>query len=218
MDIESENGDNKEEMGTITAEILAEMQLPIAASKKRRAHMKVQNPFAEEDEAAEREKREILLVEKAFDSDESDDEIEATDPSSDKRLKSTRNKAKKDPQLMPLWMKDFTLIGKESVSVSEFSQKHKLNPIIATNLARMGITSLFSVQVSLIPKVISAYKLGGDSLVRAPTGSGKTLAYAIPIVHLLSTRVIQRIRALVIVPTRDLANQVHSVFEKYSFT
>lgn len=46
--------------------------------------------------------------------------------------------------------------------------------------------------------------------VSAPTGSGKTLAYLIPIVHLLCDRVVKRLRALVLLPTRGLATQVAS--------
>ncbi|CAG8616479.1 15105_t:CDS:2, partial [Acaulospora colombiana] len=47
----------------------------------------------------------------------------------------------------------------------------------------------------------------------APTGSGKTLAYVVPIVEILSSRVVTRLRALVILPTRDLVQQVRETFE-----
>ncbi|KAL6075900.1 ATP-dependent RNA helicase dbp6 [Balamuthia mandrillaris] len=55
--------------------------------------------------------------------------------------------------------------------------------------------------------------VAGDICVCAPTGSGKTLAYAVPIVNALLNRVIRLLRALVIVPNRDLALQVKSVFD-----
>ena len=48
----------------------------------------------------------------------------------------------------------------------------------------------------------------------APTGSGKTLAYALPVVQALLPRVVPRLRALVLLPTRALAAQVHCVFEE----
>lgn len=54
-----------------------------------------------------------------------------------------------------------------------------------------------------------------DVLVNAPTGSGKTLAYALPILHALSSRVVPRLRALVLLPTRDLALQVKAVFDPF---
>ena len=47
----------------------------------------------------------------------------------------------------------------------------------------------------------------------APTGSGKTLAYALPIIEALSSRIITRLRALIVVPTRDLATQVKLTFD-----
>ena len=52
-----------------------------------------------------------------------------------------------------------------------------------------------------------------DYLISAPTGSGKTLAYAIPIIHILSSRFITRLRALVVLPTRDLVAQVRETME-----
>ena len=49
-----------------------------------------------------------------------------------------------------------------------------------------------------------------DLCVCSPTGNGKTLAYALPIVQMLSRRSLQYVRALVVLPTRDLAMQVES--------
>ena len=48
---------------------------------------------------------------------------------------------------------------------------------------------------------------GGDVLAKSPTGSGKTLAFAIPIVERLDPDATEH-RALVLVPTRELASQV----------
>ncbi|CAI5500540.1 unnamed protein product [Closterium sp. Naga37s-1] len=52
-----------------------------------------------------------------------------------------------------------------------------------------------------------------DLCVCAPTGSGKTLAYALPVVQALAGRVVRRVRAVVVLPTRDLAAQVKHVFD-----
>jgi ATP-dependent RNA helicase DDX51/DBP6 len=52
-----------------------------------------------------------------------------------------------------------------------------------------------------------------DHLVSAPTGSGKTLAYCIPLVEILSTRQVTRLRALVVLPTRELVVQVKEVLD-----
>ncbi|KAF8753365.1 DEAD box helicase family [Rhizoctonia solani] len=52
-----------------------------------------------------------------------------------------------------------------------------------------------------------------DACVSAPTGSGKTLAYVVPITEILSTRIVTRLRALVVLPTRELAMQVRETFD-----
>lgn len=53
-----------------------------------------------------------------------------------------------------------------------------------------------------------------DLCVSAPTGSGKTLAYSIPIVTLLKERIVIRLRALIVLPTRDLVSQVKETLEQ----
>lgn len=70
------------------------------------------------------------------------------------------------------------------------------------------------VQDKVIP-----YALGGkDLLVRAETGSGKTGSFLIPIIQRLlmySTKFNHRsmqTKAMVVVPTRELAIQIHTVF------
>ena len=60
----------------------------------------------------------------------------------------------------------------------------------------------------------------------AETGSGKTLAYALPILHYLKTKenageqiqTESRPRALVLVPTRELGEQVSKVFKLFTHT
>lgn len=56
----------------------------------------------------------------------------------------------------------------------------------------------------------------GDILVNASTGSGKTLAYSIPIVQILAKRTVNRLRCLVVVPTKILIHQVYETFVKLS--
>jgi ATP-dependent RNA helicase DDX51/DBP6 len=75
---------------------------------------------------------------------------------------------------------------------------------------RLGVVRLWPAQAAAIPAILSHR---GDVLLSAPTGSGKTLVYTLPILHALATRVAVRLRAVVILPTRDLAMQVLSVFE-----
>jgi superfamily II DNA/RNA helicase len=80
-------------------------------------------------------------------------------------------------------------------------------PIVAA-LAARGISSPFPIQAATLPDSLD----GRDVLGRGRTGSGKTVAFAVPTVVALSesgsSRQARRPRALVLVPTRELATQV----------
>lgn len=65
----------------------------------------------------------------------------------------------------------------------------------------------------LLAEVLDPISAPSDYLVSAPTGSGKTLAYCIPLVKVLSTRRITRLRALIVLPTRELVMQVKEVLD-----
>jgi superfamily II DNA/RNA helicase len=76
-------------------------------------------------------------------------------------------------------------------------------------LARQGIDAPFPIQVATLPDTLA----GRDVLGRGRTGSGKTLAFGLPLVARLAggARRPRQARALVLVPTRELANQVLAV-------
>ena len=79
----------------------------------------------------------------------------------------------------------------------------------------MNIKIMTTVQKKAIPVILS----GNDVLVRSQTGSGKTLAYALPIIEQLQSirPKLPRnsgIKALIIVPTRELALQTYKCFSK----
>ncbi|KAG5983444.1 hypothetical protein E4U55_008154 [Claviceps digitariae] len=81
-------------------------------------------------------------------------------------------------------------------------------------LAERGYSEAFAVQTAAIPLLLPTSKQrAGDVLVSAATGSGKTLAYALPIVRDISQGVVTRLRALVVLPTRELVKQAQEVFE-----
>ncbi|KAE8700760.1 DEAD-box ATP-dependent RNA helicase 1 [Hibiscus syriacus] len=87
-----------------------------------------------------------------------------------------------------------------------------LDPRLEAALEKMGFSSLFPVQVAVWQETIGPGAFERDLCINSPTGSGKTLAYALPIVQKLSTRSVKCLRALVVLPTRDLALQVKEVF------
>ena len=74
-------------------------------------------------------------------------------------------------------------------------------------LRALGITSPLPIQVATIPDALA----GRDVCGQAPTGSGKTLAFGLPIVIDPGVATVRKVRALVLVPTRELADQVSSV-------
>jgi ATP-dependent RNA helicase DDX31/DBP7 len=80
---------------------------------------------------------------------------------------------------------------------------------------RFSLKKMTQIQEKTIPAIMG----GKDCYVKSQTGSGKTLAYAIPIVQALQAQVPKMkrtdgIKALVLVPTRELAQQTCQVFEQ----
>lgn len=87
-----------------------------------------------------------------------------------------------------------------------------LNPGLLTALTRLGFEAPTPIQIAALPAAMK----GRDVLANAPTGSGKTLAFALPLLHsLLAAPRAQpgRTRGLVLVPTRELAQQVGETFK-----
>jgi len=84
---------------------------------------------------------------------------------------------------------------------------------LALVLDGSGISTPFPIQTATLPDSLS----GRDVLGRGRTGSGKTLAFALPLVARLSASTTRtrpsHPRGLVLVPTRELANQVLAVVE-----
>ena len=91
-----------------------------------------------------------------------------------------------------------------------------LHEKVIAALAKAEITHPTPVQAAVIPDAMS----GSDVLGRAQTGSGKTLAFGLPILARLAgtkSRPKQP-RALIIVPTRELATQVRKSLEPLAFS
>lgn len=87
-------------------------------------------------------------------------------------------------------------------------EEASLTPPILEALAGMGITKPTGVQSEVIPVAQS----GADLIAVAQTGSGKTLAFALPILTALRKNPV--VRALVLAPSREMAQQIYKVFEE----
>ncbi|MEU7897954.1 DEAD/DEAH box helicase [Nonomuraea sp. NPDC049152] len=98
----------------------------------------------------------------------------------------------------------------EEQGVPEFELLGLPKPLI-TGLSRQGIDSPFPIQTATIPDVLA----GHDVLGRGQTGSGKTLAFGLPTMARIAgvKPTPKRPRAMILVPTRELALQVHDALE-----
>lgn len=78
-----------------------------------------------------------------------------------------------------------------------------------TNLEQLGLTRMTAIQAASLPLSL----LGRDVIAQASTGSGKTAAFAIPLVNRLAPQS-SHAQALVLCPTRELADQVAQEIRK----
>jgi superfamily II DNA/RNA helicase len=85
--------------------------------------------------------------------------------------------------------------------------------LLVDALSAAGIAEPFPIQTAAVPDALA----GRDILGRGRTGSGKTLAFVLPVLARLAASrrppVGCRPRALILVPTRELARQIHQVIE-----
>jgi len=85
-----------------------------------------------------------------------------------------------------------------------------LSAALQQRLAAAQFLTPTPVQAQAIPPALE----GKDLMTTAPTGTGKTLAFLIPVLTLLEQSSGRGVEALVLVPTRELAMQVHEQFEQ----
>lgn len=90
--------------------------------------------------------------------------------------------------------------GVDAPSFAELGVPH----YIATALERRGITHPFEIQAATIADALAGRDVSGA----APTGSGKTLAFGVPLVAMTRKARPHHPKALVLSPTRELADQI----------
>ena len=127
---------------------------------------------------------------------------------------SWRVKPDKPASTRPLSLNKPAASASRSAALSGFDEL-ELHPLVLRGIAKLGYTAPTDIQGVFIPVARS----GQDAIGLAPTGTGKTLAYGIPIADVLlrdkpadtarrRPDPAQRLRAIVVVPTRELAQQV----------
>jgi len=97
-----------------------------------------------------------------------------------------------------------------------------LLPTLRETLVEKNLTIPTDIQAQTVPALLAGRSVVGV----AETGSGKTIAYALPILHRLKTLELQgkpvtvygEPRAIVVVPTRELGEQVAKAFKPFTHT
>jgi len=84
-------------------------------------------------------------------------------------------------------------------------KKFNLHPHVTAGVTAAGYVEPTPIQTQAIPSVME----GRDVMGLAQTGTGKTAAFALPILHRLMQGERGHVRALVVAPTRELAEQIH---------
>src|SRR5436305_6774673 len=85
-----------------------------------------------------------------------------------------------------------------------------LTSAVQQKLAAAQFTDLTPIQEQAIPPALE----GRDVIGTAQTGTGKTLAFLIPLIETLNREASRHTVALVLLPTRELAMQVHEQYEQ----
>src|SRR5688572_15948896 len=102
-------------------------------------------------------------------------------------------------------------MGDMSETVTDGFDALGLDERLLATLADLGYEEPTPVQREAIPPLLE----GRDILAEAPTGTGKTAAFALPLLQRLGGTGRRGPRALVLVPTRELAMQVSEAIHRY---
>ncbi|MDO8497282.1 MAG: DEAD/DEAH box helicase [bacterium] len=103
------------------------------------------------------------------------------------------------------------VIAPVSEAVTQKFEDFKINDALKQNIARRGFTIPSPIQDKTIPHILE----GKDLIGVANTGTGKTGAFLIPLIEMLKTN--KHNKVLIMVPTRELGQQIASEFRMFSF-
>ena len=95
---------------------------------------------------------------------------------------------------------------------NEFTQEFnslELRDALLNNLSSLGYTSMTPIQAESLPVMLK----GNDVIAQAKTGSGKTAAFGLSLLNHLNVEQ-YAVQALVLCPTRELAEQVSQALRK----
>ena len=90
-------------------------------------------------------------------------------------------------------------------------EEFPLRDEIVRSLTELGFREMFPIQAAAIGPLLE----GKDVMGQAKTGTGKTAAFGVPMIHKIQSSV-DAVQGLVLVPTRELAQQVASNLNQFS--
>lgn len=170
---------------------------------------------------------------KSSKAEEEDDDKEEVAAGTDSEISSLvlggfeRKAVQKVQRVLPHWLSHPSLVQKDiKQHLVPIHEVPGIHPKLLKKLKANQIHSFFPVQAEVIPAILEStchgFLIGrggyrpSDICVSAPTGSGKTLAFVIPVIQALLERVVCCVRVLVVLPTKELAQQVGKVFSIYA--
>ncbi|KAJ3262154.1 nucleolar DEAD-box protein required for synthesis of 60S ribosomal subunit [Chytriomyces hyalinus] len=155
------------------------------------------------------EEDQVTIAPKKLQQGQEDDEDESEDETS--KMEDIVNEKRKAAFFAPTPEPEAK--SADSSSTDTFTNFRLSRPILKA-ISDMGYSKPTPIQVRSIPLSLQAH----DLCVSAQTGSGKTLAFLIPIIErlLFRPKTIPATRVLILVPTRELGVQCHSVALKLS--
>ncbi|EFN61504.1 Probable ATP-dependent RNA helicase Dbp73D [Camponotus floridanus] len=223
LHIEIKNGFNEK-----ISEQTTEMVKTATKKKRKRKDDESEHALAQENEELE-EKNKNLTNEKGDDTENLANTANVTEKEIPLQNHfvvlgtKSRKKQREVKRVLPDWLAHPEII---SADLNSGPSLQELDSILDAKLIKVlkanGIVKLFPVQSNVIKwlhKCNMDRKLGRwprDTCVSAPTGSGKTLAYVLPIIQELQTRLVPKIRCLIVLPVQELAAQVHRVMLTYT--
>ncbi|XP_062418653.1 probable ATP-dependent RNA helicase DDX31 [Pungitius pungitius] len=183
----------------------SEEEKMISSSKQRRRAQEEEEEEEEEEEVTQTDQRKLQKKKKK------EEEVLTTET----RIIKTSSLFRHNPEIPVILRPDVSQL-KEQIFTSDSFSDLDLHPhLVATLNKVLHVSTVTSVQKRTIPVLLS----GRDAVVRSQTGSGKTLSYAVPVVQSLQAAQ-QKVKrsdgplAVVIVPTRELAQQTFQIFTK----
>ncbi|XP_008812489.2 DEAD-box ATP-dependent RNA helicase 7-like [Phoenix dactylifera] len=193
---------------------------------KKKKHKKLESDDEEIDnsDGEGSEKKKSKKKRKASDEETSETSSDGSDPILDRKVAAVNGSALKKPKLMQEDEDGEVIASREESGAANPNpnavSKFRISKVLREKLKSKGIESLFPIQAMTFNLILD----GSDLVGRARTGQGKTLAFVLPILESLTNGQHKASRktgygrppsVLVLLPTRELANQVSADFEVY---